>query len=104
MRDPREVMLRPLVTERSTAQIERDNVYTFIVNPDANKVEIARAVEQLWGVRVLAVNTMRYPGKARRGHMGLMSRGAREVGRRPAFKKALVRLAQGDKIELYEVG
>ncbi|MBI4539255.1 MAG: 50S ribosomal protein L23 [Gemmatimonadetes bacterium] len=104
MRDLREVILRPVVTEKSAAMTEKENVYTFIVNPDANKLEIRRAVEQLWGVKVLSVNTMRYAGKARRGHMGLLGRAARKVGRRPAFKKALVRLAAGDSIELYEVG
>lgn len=104
MRDPRDVIVRPVVSEKSTAQMEKENVYTFIVNPDANKQEIRRAVEALWGVKVLSVNTMRYPGKTRRGHMGVVGRAWRRPGRRPGYKKALVKLAEGDSIEFYEVG
>lgn len=105
MRDAKDVIIRPVVTEKSTGQVEKENVYTFIVNPDANKAEIARAVEVLWGVKVEKVNTMRYRGKARRGHMGLLARGTtRKVGRRPSYKKALVKLAEGDSIEMYEAG
>lgn len=104
MRDPRDVIVRPVVSEKSTAQMEQENVYTFLVNPGANKQEIKRAVEVLWGVKVLSVNTMRYSGKARRGPMGLVGRTWRRPGRRPGYKKALVKLAPGESIELYEVG
>ncbi len=89
-----EVIVRPLVTEKSTQQLERDGAYAFVVAKDANKVEIARAVETLFDVKVKGVRTMRYRGKERR--MG------RFVGRRAAWKKALVTLREGDSIEIFE--
>jgi large subunit ribosomal protein L23 len=93
----------PVVTEKATAEQEAHNVYTFIVHRNANKHQIAEAVQAAWDVEVEAVWTARYPGKARRAFLGRMSRGA-PVGKRPEFKKAMVRLAQGDSIEFYEVG
>jgi len=104
MRDAREVIISPLVTEKSTRKLESQNVYTFLVDQDANKIEIKSAVERLWDVDVLDVRTMRYAGKARRSMMGRMSRNAGQIGRRPSFKKALVVLAEGDHIEFYELG
>jgi len=83
--------------------MEEDNVYTFIVNNRANKLEIAGAIEQLWDVTVQDVRTMRYAGKMKRANMGSAVR-AGGMGRRPAFKKAVVQLAEGDSIEFYEVG
>jgi large subunit ribosomal protein L23 len=103
MRDPRDVIVRPVITEKSARQIEERNVYTFLVNQDSNKIEIGEAVEKLWDVKVEKVRTMIYAGKARRSLMGQMAR-TRFVGRRPSFKKALVTLAEGDHIEFYEVG
>lgn len=103
MRDPRDVIVRPVVTEKSARHIEEDNVYTFVVNRAANKIEIGQAVEKLWDVKVTSVRTMNYVGKARRALMGRMSQN-RNIGRRPSFKKALVTLAEGDHIEFYEVG
>ena len=103
MRDVYDVIYRPVVTEKSAQAIEEDNVYTFIVNRHANKIEIARAVEELWDVKVDRVRTMCYAGKAKRALMGRMSRNP-NVGRRAAFKKAVVQLAEGDHIEFYEVG
>lgn len=102
MRDPRDVIVKPLVTEKSAEAMEAQ-VYTFVVNRDANKIEIGHAVEKLWDVKVEKVRTMMYPGKTRRAQMGRMSQ-SREAGRRPAWKKALVTLAEGDHIEFYEVG
>lgn len=102
MRDPREVIVKPLITEKSARAME-ENVYTFVVDKGANKIEIGQAVEKLWDVKVESVRTMVYAGKARRALMGRMSR-TRQVGRRPAWKKALVTLAEGDHIEFYEVG
>lgn len=104
MRDAREVIISPLVTEKSTRKLESQNVYTFLVDQDANKIEIKSAVERLWDVDVLDVRTMRYAGKARRSMMGRMSRNSNQIGRRPSFKKALVVLAEGDHIEFYELG
>ncbi|MEX0912132.1 MAG: 50S ribosomal protein L23 [Gemmatimonadota bacterium] len=89
-----EIIVRPLVTEKSTHQLERDGAYSFVVARDANKVQIAQAVEQLFDVKVSDVRTMRYSGKERR--LG------RFVGRRPGWKKAIVRLREGDSIEIFE--
>ncbi len=103
MRDAYDIIKEPIVTEKSAIAAELDNVYAFVVDNDANKIEIAHAVEKIWDVKVEAVRTMRYAGKARRSLMGRMSR-TRNVGRRPSYKKALVTLAEGDTIEFYEVG
>lgn len=103
MRDLYDVILAPVVTEKTTAQMEGGNTYTFIVAGDANKIEIGQAVERLWDVRVTDVRTMRYSGKARRSFLGRMARNYSK-GRRASFKKAVVQLAEGDHIELYEVG
>lgn len=88
------VIVRPLVTEKSTENLERDGAYSFVVDKGANKVEIARALESLFNVKVVDVRTMQYRGKERR--MG------RFVGRRAAWKKAVVKLRAGDTIELFE--
>lgn len=94
MRNVHEVIVRPLVTEKSTDQLERNGAYSFVVGNDANKVEIAQAVEQLFNVKVRSVRTMRYRGKERRV--------GRHVGRRAAWKKAVVTLREGDTIEIFE--
>ena len=91
---PHQVLRRPLVTEKSTIAREERNVVTFAVDPRANKHEIRRAVEELFSVKVVDVRTMRMPRKSRR--MG------RFMGRRPEWKKALVRLAEGQAIEFFE--
>lgn len=102
MREAYDVIVAPVVTEKTTAQMEA-SLYTFIVNERANKHEIARAVEALWDVRVTDVRTMRYPGKAKRALLGRMVK-SWELGRRPSYKKAAVQLVQGDEIEFYEMG
>jgi large subunit ribosomal protein L23 len=94
MRNLHEIIVRPLVTEKSTEQLEREGAYSFVVSRDANKLEIARAVEILFGVKVRDVRTMQYRGKERR--LG------RFVGRRAAWKKAVVKLREGDSIEIFE--
>ena len=88
------VIVKPLVTEKSTENLERDGAYSFVVGKEANKVEIARAIESLFNVKVVDVRTMQYRGKERR--MG------RFVGRRAAWKKAVVKLRAGDTIEIFE--
>ena len=103
MPDAHDILVQPVITEKSTRQMEEENLYTFIVHRNANKIEIKRAVERVFDVDVLDVRTMRYAGKARRALMGRMSR-SQAVGRRPAFKKALVTLKEGDSIEFYEAG
>lgn len=94
MREPREVIIRPVVTERSTQLQENDRTYTFIVSKAANKLEIRNAVEKLFEVTVADVRTANYRGKWRR--MG------RTAGRKPAYKKAIVKLSDGDSIDVYE--
>jgi large subunit ribosomal protein L23 len=94
MRDPREVIIRPVVTEASAELQENERTYTFIVAKDANKLEIRHAVQSLFDVTVEAVRTANYQGKWRRV--------GRSVGRRAAYKKAVVKLADGDAIDVYE--
>jgi large subunit ribosomal protein L23 len=103
MSDVYDVIYAPVVTEKSAEAIENDNVYTFIVDRKANKIEISRAIEGIWDVKVSDVRTMRYSGKVKRALMGRLSQNPK-IGRRAAFKKAVVQLAEGDHIEFYEVG
>jgi large subunit ribosomal protein L23 len=93
-RNPREIIIRPIMTEKSMRQKEEQNVVTFKVRPDANKVEIRSAVESVFNVKVASVRTASYEGKLKR--MG------RHQGRRPDWKKAVVELQPGHKIELVE--
>jgi large subunit ribosomal protein L23 len=94
MREPREVIIRPVVTEGSAELQENLRTYTFIVTRDANKVEIRHAIEQLFDVKVQGVRTANYQGKWRRV--------GRSLGRRAAYKKAIVKLAEGESIDVYE--
>jgi large subunit ribosomal protein L23 len=103
MRDLYDVIVAPVMTEKAAEATEAKNVYTFVVHPKANKAQIAQAVEKAWDVKVEDVRTANFPGKARRAFMGRFVRSAR-VGRRPAWKKAMVRLSEGDSIEFYELG
>ena len=96
MKDARDVILEPIVSEKSFALLEQ-NVYTFKVHPSSTKPEIAKAVEQIFDVEVLKVNTLRRPGKR------IRNRRALTYGRRPDTKRAMVTLAEGDSIELFEV-
>ena len=91
---PEEIIVRPLLTEKGTWMTEQQNKYVFEVNMAANKVEIRKAVERLWPVKVVAVSTQRIRGKiVRRGKF---------VGKRANWKKAIVTLAEGDAIDLFE--
>jgi large subunit ribosomal protein L23 len=90
--DPFYILKRPIITEESTIQQQTRNQYVFEVDPRANKHQIRDAVELMFQVKVMSVNTMNYLGKQRR-------RG-RAVGRRPHWKKAVVTLRQGDAIDL----
>lgn len=92
--NPSEVIKRPLVTEKSTIARDDRNVVTFAVDPRANKHEIRHAVETLFDVKVTEVHTIRMPRKTRR--VGKFS------GRRAEWKKAMVRLAEGQAIEFFE--
>jgi large subunit ribosomal protein L23 len=94
MRSAREIIIRPLMTEKSMRQKEEQNTVTFQVRTDANKVEIRSAVETVFNVKVADVRTSNFEGKLKR--MG------RHQGRRASWKKAIVTLAPGHKIELVE--
>ena len=89
-----DVIRRPLVTEKSNIGREESNLVTFAVDPNATKQDIRRAVEDLFDVKVVDVRTMRMPRKSRRV--------GRYAGRKPEWKKALVRLAEGQAIEFFE--
>ena len=91
-KNPRDVLLRPIVSEKSYTLLN-ENKYTFIVHPDANKTEIKIAVEQLFNVRVLAVNTVNRAGKRKRTRYGW--------GRRKDTKRAIVTVAGTDRIDIF---
>ena len=90
MRHEREIIIAPMVTEKTTSLNNINNSYTFKVSINANKIEIKKAVEKIFNVNVLAVNTIRQRGKVKR--MGRYS------GKRADWKKAIIKLKQGDKI------
>lgn len=92
-----DILLRPIVTEKMTGQGENLNRFGFIVDRRANKIQIKKAVEEMYGVNVLAVNTMIYAGKSksRFTRTGVIS------GSSNSLKKAIVTLAQGDTIDFY---
>lgn len=95
MKDPHDIIVRPIVTEKSTKLLE-ENKYTFVVLREANKIEIKRALEEIFDVKVKSVNTANYPGKKKR-------LGRYPYGYKPRWKKAVITLAEGSKtIELFE--
>jgi large subunit ribosomal protein L23 len=94
MKDARAVVRRALITEKGSVLRERANQYAFEVDLEANKIEIRRAVEAIFKVKVDEVRTQRMHGKAKR--LG------RSVGRRPDWKRAIVTLAKGQTIELFD--
>jgi large subunit ribosomal protein L23 len=93
VKSPRDVIIRPVVSEKSYAGLEQ-NRYTFLVTRDSNKTEIKEAVQQIWNVRVLRVNTMNRKGKEKRFRY--------TRGKRPDQKMAVVTLAEGESIEIFE--
>ena len=90
---PRDVIIAPVVSEKSYSLLD-NNAYTFQVHPDANKTEIRQAVETIWGVKVVNVNTINRKGKTKRFRF--------TQGKRSDTKRAIVKLAPGDKIEIFE--
>jgi large subunit ribosomal protein L23 len=95
MADPRDVIRSPVVSEKSYALLDH-GVYTFIVAKDANKIEIRHAVEEIFGVNVVNVNTLNRPGKRKR------NRKQATFGKRPDTKRAIVTLAPGQTIPIFE--
>jgi large subunit ribosomal protein L23 len=92
-----DILLKPIVTEKMTAQGENMNRFGFIVDRKANKIQIKQAVEELYGVNVVSVNTMVYAGKnkSRYTRTGIIS------GKTKSYKKAIVTLAEGETIDFY---
>jgi large subunit ribosomal protein L23 len=95
VKDPRDVIIKPVVSEKSYGLLDT-GAYTFIVHPDANKVEIRQAVEAIFNVRVRKVNTLNRPGKRKR------NRRSYTFGKRSDTKRAVVTLAGDDRIDLFE--
>jgi large subunit ribosomal protein L23 len=91
-KNPRDVLLRPVVSEKSYGLLD-EGKYTFVVQPTANKTEIRQAVEAVFGVKVTNVNTVNRQGKRRRTRYGW--------GKRPDTKRAIVTLAEGDRIDIF---
>jgi large subunit ribosomal protein L23 len=92
--DARTLIKRPVLTEKTTKLME-ENKYCFLVDPKANKTQIRQAVEEIFKVKVEAVNTLNTPGKIKR-------MGRYRPGRRPSWKRAIVTLAPGSRIEFFE--
>jgi large subunit ribosomal protein L23 len=90
--DPRDILLAPVISEKSYGLLD-ENKYTFLVAPHANKTQIKIAVEEVFGVKVVAVNTANREGKRMRTRRGF--------GRRAATKRAIVSVAQGDRIDIF---
>ena len=93
-KNPRDIIIKPVVSEKSYAAYDA-NVYTFVVAGDANKIEIRHAVEEIFDVSVVNVNTVNRKGKRKR------NRRTGSYGRRPDQKRAIVTLAAGDRIEIF---
>jgi large subunit ribosomal protein L23 len=95
VKNPRDVIIEPVVSEKAYDGIDTLNAYTFLVDSRANKTEIRQAVEEIFEVKVRKVNTINRKGKKRRyGY---------KVGKRPDSKRAVVTLADGDSIDIFEV-
>lgn len=93
--DPRDIILRPVISEKSYSLLD-ENKYTFLVDKRANKTQIKQAIQQIFDVKVVKVNIQNRRGKVkRRGWV---------TGRRPDTKRAIVFVAEGDEIELFETG
>ena len=95
MKTARDVIIRPVVSEKSYAGIE-ENTYTFLVDKRSNKTEIKEAIQQIWNVQVTSVRTLNRKGKVKRRRY--------TTGKRADEKRAIVTLAQGDHIEIFETG
>ena len=95
MNDPRSIIIRPVVSEKSYGLLD-DGVYTFVVDPRATKIEISQAVESIFSVQVAKVNTLNRKGKRKR------NRKSQGFGQRPNTKRAIVTLAAGGRIDLFE--
>ena len=93
--DAHDVIIRPVVSEKSYALLD-EGAYTFEIHRDANKIQVRKAIEELFGVKVVKVNTLNRKGKRKR------NRRSATFGRRPDTKRAVVTLVEGDSIDLFE--
>ncbi|MEV0592128.1 50S ribosomal protein L23 [Nonomuraea cavernae] len=91
--DPRDIIIKPVVSEKSYGLIDENNKYTFLVRKTANKTQIKIAVEQIFGVKVTSVNTINRTGKRKRTRTGF--------GKRPDTKRAIVSLGGDDRIDIF---
>lgn len=91
------ILIKPLISEKADKLSSEKGHYSFLVAKDANKVEVRKAVEELYSVNVTAVNTMIIPGKIRRRN----TRTGVLTGRKPAHKKAIITVAAGEKIDFF---
>lgn len=94
---PADVLVRPVITEKVNGQMEKSGTYTFVISKRANKLEVKTAIEAFYGVNVVDVNTCVVPAKAktRMTKAGILS------GRKSGYKKAIVKLAEGETIDLF---
>lgn len=92
-----DIILKPIVTEKMTTQSEKFNRFGFVVSKKANKIQIKKAIEEMYGVTVESVNTMRYGGKRKSRY----TRTGIVTGKTGSLKKAIVTLAEGDTIDFY---
>lgn len=93
----KQIIIRPMITEKAEKLSTKRNQYTFIVAKDVNKIEVSKAIEKMYNVSVESVNTLQMPGKAK-------SRNTRNTvikGRKPSYKKAMVTLKAGDEINIF---
>jgi large subunit ribosomal protein L23 len=95
VRQARDIVVRPVVSEKSYGLLDA-GVYTFVVDPDASKIEIREAVEEIFNVKVAKVNTLNRKGKRKRARRQFT------FGKRPDTKRAIVTLAPGGRIDLFE--
>jgi large subunit ribosomal protein L23 len=95
VKTPRDIIFRPVVSEKSYAGLEH-NTYTFLVDKRSSKTEIKEAIQQIWGVSVTSVRTLNRKGKVKRRRF--------TMGKRADEKRAVVTLAEGDRIEIFETG
>jgi large subunit ribosomal protein L23 len=94
--NPYKVIIRPIDTEKTRYQASELGQYVFEVSRETNKIEVKRAIETIFGVKVVAVNVMNMPAKAQG------RRGRRRVVRRPGWKKAVITLAEGQRLDVFE--
>lgn len=95
----KQIIIKPIISEKSTKAADTQNKYSFVVAKDANKITIGKAIEDYYNVTVVDVNTVIMPAKAK----SRMTKTAVIKGRKPAFKKAIIKLAEGDSIDIFPV-